>query len=76
MRAIPTIGVITLFTPLAWKYNNFRAKLITINGLLCHMNESHPKFKYNDRLEKAGSRQYLVIFAISPLLLVCHGLSI
>ena len=48
MRFIPSIGVCILFTPLAWKYNNFRAKIITVNGLLCHMNESHPIFKYND----------------------------
>ena len=48
MRFIPSAGVCILFTPLAWKYNNYRALAITTNGLLCHMNESHPIFKYND----------------------------
>lgn len=48
MRFIPSAGVCILFTPLAWKYNNYRAIAITTNGLLCHMNDSQIQFKYND----------------------------
>ena len=48
MRIIPSVAVCILFTPLAWKYNNYRAVAITVNGLLCHMNESQIQLKYND----------------------------
>lgn len=48
MRIIPTVSVATLFIPITLYFNEYRSAIITINGILCHTNETIWFFKYND----------------------------
>lgn len=48
MRIIPTVSVATLFIPITLYFNDYRSAIITINGILCHTNETIWYFKYND----------------------------
>ncbi len=79
MRIIPSIGVFTLFSPIVFFFNSYRALFVIINGLLCHINEHSVKIKFYDIIFNIGILLYTIIFSpyfipITPRIIIVHAI--